>query len=348
MNVLAMWASVRLFCGGTGLRQAPAPRILRAMLRVLARVLALCGALSLAACTGLVPVATPRGLDSPGDSAEPTLPAAGSGPGSSSSAIPFIPADDPDLAVAPAAFSGPEPSAAPSPSPVATRLPTASRIDHGPRDRRVVALTFDADMTTGMLARLRSGAVASWYDARIAETLRATDTAATIFLTGLWAQAYPDVVRSLAADRRFELENHSFDHAGWRVPCYGLPTIGTDDARRAEVTRAIDAITPLAGSGPIFFRFPGGCQAPSDLALVTGLGEQAIGWDVVSGDAFQSDANVVVRNVMAGVQPGSIVVMHFMGAPNAPATAAALERLLPMLKSQGYGFVTLRDLLGWP
>jgi len=200
-------------------------------------------------------------------------------------------------------------------------------------------------MTQGMLARLRAHEVASWYDPRIAAELRSTGTPATVFLTGLWAQTYPGVVRSLAADPRFEIENHSFDHAAFRAPCYGLPTVSTDAARRKEVTDGASAITAAGGGTPIYFRFPGGCHATADLKLVAGLGETPIGWDVVSGDAFQSNPTVVVRDVLTGVQPGSIIVMHLMGPPNAPATADALATLIPELQARGFEFVILRELL---
>lgn len=212
----------------------------------------------------------------------------------------------------------------------------------------MIALTFDADMTASMLTRLHSGAVASWYDARIVATLRAEHVPATIFLTGLWTQAYPDVVRSLAADALFELENHSMDHAAWRSPCFGLPTISTDAARRAELTGAAEIIRSTAGVDPRYFRYPGGCHADSDDRLVTALGEQPLGWDAVSGDAFQADPDVIVRNVLARVSPGSIVVMHFIGAPNAPATAVALARLIPLLRAKGYEFATVSELLASP
>ena len=209
----------------------------------------------------------------------------------------------------------------------------------------MIALTFDADMTQGMLARLRAHAVASWYDPRIVAELRLTGTPATVFLTGLWAQTYPDVVRSLAPDPRFEIENHSFDHAAFRAPCFGLPTVSTDAARRKEVSDGASVITAAGGSTPVYFRFPGGCHATADLKLVAGLGETPIGWDVVSGDAFQSDPKVVVRAVLAGVQPGSIIVIDLMGAPNAPATADALATLIPELRAGGYEFITLREML---
>ena len=244
----------------------------------------------------------------------------------------------------------PVPSASPTASHTASRAPangpaSAVLVTHGRRDRRWIALTFDADMTQGMLARLHAHQVASWYDARIVAELRASGAPATVFLTGLWAQAYPDIVRSLAADPLFEIENHSFDHAAFRTPCYGLPAVSTDAARRKEVTDGASAISAAGGGTPIYFRFPGGCHATADLGLVAGLGETPVGWDVVSGDAFQPDPKVIDRQVLARVQPGSIIVMHLMGAPNAPATADALATLIPQLQARGYEFVTLRELL---
>ena len=233
-------------------------------------------------------------------------------------------------------------TAFPAPS---TPPASAVLVTHGRRDRRWIALTFDADMTPSMLARLRAHEVASWYDPRIVAELRSSGTPATVFLTGLWAQTYPDIVQSLAADPLFEIENHSFDHSAFRAPCYGLPTVSTDAARRKEVSDGARAITAAGGGTPIYFRFPGGCHAATDLELVAALGETPIGWDVVSGDAFQSDPKVVVRDVLAGVQPGSIIVMHLMGAPNAPATANALATLIPELQARGYEFVTLREML---
>ena len=200
-------------------------------------------------------------------------------------------------------------------------------------------------MTPAMLAALHAGRVPSWFDARIVAELRATRTPATVFLTGLWSEAYPAVVRSLAADPLFELENHSIDHAAWESPCYGLPAVSSAAAKRVEVTTAAHIIERLAGRPPAFFRFPGGCHSGADLALVSALGEIPLGWDVVSGDAFQANDSVVVQNVLTRVRPGSIVVLHFIGAPNAPATAAALSRIIPVLRARGYRLVTLAKLL---
>lgn len=226
------------------------------------------------------------------------------------------------------------------------RRPSATLVVHGPRTRRLVALTFDADMTPGMLAALRSGRQRTWLDDALFRELDRTHTPATIFLTGLWTETYPSFVRKLARNRLYELENHSYDHAAWTGGCYGLRTVATPDAQAREVSLAQQIIRRVTGRAPLFFRFPGGCQTAADRRLVARLGLRPVGWDVVSGDAFNPSPDAIVRSVLGGVLPGSIVVAHCIGAPNAPATAAAVARIIPALRARGYRFVTLARLIG--
>ncbi len=65
----------------------------------------------------------------------------------------------------------------------------------------------------------------------------------------------------------------------------------------------------------------------------------------MAGDGFQKDKNKIVRNVVSKVKPGSIVVLHMMGGPNAPKTAEALSIIIEKLKDKGYQFVKVSDLL---
>ena len=227
------------------------------------------------------------------------------------------------------------------------RSPSARLVDHGPRDRRRVALTFDADMTWQKLAELRAGGGgSSWYDPRIVAELERTRTPATIFLTGLWTRVHADVARRLVRSPLFELENHSLSHRAFAEPCYGLAPVTSARAKRAEVVRSRDIIAQVTGRRPRFFRFPGGCHSAADLRTVAAAGEQPLGWDVVSGDPGQPDPGPIVGAVVGHARPGSIVVMHLVGAPNAPATAAALREIIPALRARGYELVTLTRLLG--
>ena len=222
---------------------------------------------------------------------------------------------------------------------------SATPVTHGPRDRREVALTFDADMTHSMLDRIRSGTVRRQVDGRLFSLLRRTRTPATIFLTGLWTGEYAGFVRGLARDSLFQLENHSYDHRAWTSPCFGLPTVTGGTRKAAEVTRTQRIVNRVAGVTPRFFRFPGGCETLRDRRLVARLGLRTVDWDVEAGDAFEKHPRTIIRAVLSGVRPGSIVVAHCIGAPNTPATAAAMARIIPALRARGYRFVTLDRLL---
>jgi peptidoglycan/xylan/chitin deacetylase (PgdA/CDA1 family) len=238
-------------------------------------------------------------------------------------------------------------AAAETPSSPTARVvaPAARAIDHGPRSRRVVALTFDADMTRAMLSALRAGRVAAAYDPRIVALLRSTHTPSTIFLTGLWTERYASVARSLARDPLFQLENHTVDHAAFTGGCYGLPAVTDRGAQRAEIAGAAATIARVTGVRPGYLRFPGGCFDRGAARLANSLGERPVQWDVASGDAFLRDPAAVASNTLRQVKPGSIVVLHLNGAPNAPATADALAQIIPGLRAKGLRPVKLDELV---
>jgi hypothetical protein len=144
----------------------------------------------------------------------------------------------------------------PVPEPVAVQV--------GPGDRKQITLTFDADMTPEMRERLDSGWYARGTTKRSLTCSGIPAPPATLFLTGLWAQTYPDVARLLADDPRFEIANHSLEHKAF-LPCYTLPVLREDEKQEAiiESGRVVEQVT---GERPYFFRFPGG---QSNVRLLT-------------------------------------------------------------------------------
>ena len=56
-------------------------------------------------------------------------------------------------------------------------------------------------------------------------------------------------------------------------------------------------------------------------------------------------SEAIYANVVAHVRPGSIILMHDGGGPRAE-TLAALPRVIDTLRSRGYGFETVSELLG--
>ncbi|GIW35180.1 polysaccharide deacetylase family protein [Meiothermus sp.] len=219
-------------------------------------------------------------------------------------------------------------------------------ITHGSRQHPRIALTFDADMTPGMRQNLQSGRVKSYNPTELYRLLEQHRVKATFFLSGLWIEAYPEQSRRLAQNPLFELENHSYSHPAFAQPCYGLPTVQA--AEKAAEIRKVQRLLEGLGVNNRYFRFPGGCYGPDDLALVKRLGLQVVHWDAAGEDGGQTDPGVIVRNVLSRVQNGSIIVLHSQGGPRLPATLPALRRLIPALKARGFTFVKVSELLAEP
>lgn len=217
-------------------------------------------------------------------------------------------------------------------------------VRHGLRSKPKVALTFDADMTYAMQARLQTGKVSSYYNQKIIDLLTAQNIPATIFMTGLWAKNYPKVSKTLAENPLFEIGNHSYSHSAFNHPCFKLPPLG-ESQKEEEFKLSQETILKTTGSEPKLFRFPGGCYQKQDLELAQKYGLTVIGWDVNSRDAFNVDKNQITQAVKKETQPGSIIVLHLHGGKNAPATAEALPEIIALLKEKGYNFVKVSELL---
>lgn len=252
-------------------------------------------------------------------------------------------------AATPAASASGRP--APAPSPERAAPPTLAAGPGGltpvferARDTRTktVALTFDADMTADQGPRAARGE--HFDNPALIASLRRLKVPATVFMTGRWAEEYPDQARSIGRDPLFEIANHSYSHHAFKSPCYGLPTVDGQQMR-TDVERAFAAFRKAGARNIVpYFRFPGGCYDDEALRALAPAKVTAVQWDVVSGDAFARDGDAVAEQVLAGVRPGSLVVMHCTRSA-APVTEQAILRIVPELRERGYRFVKVSDLM---
>lgn len=211
------------------------------------------------------------------------------------------------------------------------------------RTDKTVALTFDADMTSDQGPRAADGE--HFDNPALISTLRALKVPSTIFMTGRWAEEYPDQAKSIGTDPNFEIANHSYSHHAFTSPCYGLPALD-GAAARADVDRAFAAFRQAGAVNTVpYFRFPGGCYDDQALRALSTAKVTAVQWDVVSGDAFAKDPVPVAEQVLDGVKPGSVVVMHCTRSA-APVTEEAVRRIVPELRKRGYRFVKVSELIG--
>ena len=226
-------------------------------------------------------------------------------------------------------------------------VPPGTVVTNGPRDRRLVALTFDSNLTDGMIQELDQHRVASFANVAVIDELDQLQVPATLFLAGKWIERYPDLTRRLAGDPLFELGSHSYEHRAYHLPCYGLGGLPVAQMA-ADVGHSEQLLRQFTNRPTPYFRFPGGCYDATALQATGGTGITVIQYDLASGDAFGTSVRAIVNNVVNNAQNGSIVVMHITGGNTAPLTAFALPAVVNGLRQKGFTLVRVSDLLGPP
>lgn len=200
-----------------------------------------------------------------------------------------------------------------------------------PGAERVVALTFDAGANSAGLPKILSA-------------LAAKGVPGTFFLTGNWAATNPEGVGQIVAAGH-RVANHSMTHPGFTSLSEGLID--------QQVRGAEQAISGAGADPRPFFRFPYGERDARTIAAVNNLGYVAVRWTVDTlgwkGTSGGITSQTVMERVLAGLQPGEIILMHIGSNPDDGSTldADALPQMIDAVSAAGYGFVTLDDLLGW-
>lgn len=204
----------------------------------------------------------------------------------------------------------------------------------GPADRRVVALTFDDGPTPETLGLL--------------DYLRAEDLRATFFHSGLQVTRYPEIVQQVHWNGH-EIGNHAYSHVRlspdvWRLKPY-LPSLRFV---HEELSRTQSALREVCGETPRFFRPPYGHRWPGSDHVHRQLGLTCIQWTVIGHD-WEWPAARVAQRVLERTRPGAILCLHdgrdAAPFPDLSETMDALRIIVPELRRQGYGFVTVSELL---
>ena len=233
----------------------------------------------------------------------------------------------------PAPRPAPSPAAAASTSPpVACAVPARFRgveVSRLPVTAKVVALTFDAGANADAVASIR-------------HTLGQTGVPATFFLTGQWVRHYPVRAARLGAEQL--VGNHTVGHPDLTK----LP----DAAVRSQILNAQSMITAASHQDPRrFFRFPYGARDARVIRLANSLCYVPFRWTVDTlgwkGTSGGMTARAVVRRVLAGLQPGEIVLMHVGSHPtdHSILDADALPTVIKEIRARGYTFVRLARVM---
>ena len=231
---------------------------------------------------------------------------------------------------------------------VAVPLAFASRVGPEPYRRPHVPLQWEQRRAVAQAAARgepvycgagRSNAVALTFDdgpgpltGELLDTLRAAGAHATFFLVGNRLADWPHVAR--AETELGVVGNHSWSHPRLtEIPRW---------VAWLELARTQALMDEQLGWRPRLFRAPYEQHNASTDEIARSLGLVEVFWSVVSGDDHpKATARSVTRNVVAGLRPGAIVLMHDIH----PWTVQALPAILRAIRLRGLRAVSIPELL---
>ena len=190
-------------------------------------------------------------------------------------------------------------------------------------DKKQIALTFDDGPHPILTPQILS-------------ILAQYGVPATFFMVGQNIRNYPDVARAVIKAGH-EVGNHTFSH----------PHIGNlgEAAIFEEIGKCEDALEELCEYRPHLLRTPQGALTPSLERCLLDDDYILILWSLDTRDWEHKSTAHLTRTVLENVQAGDIILMHDFIGHNSK-TPEALEKIIPVLLSQGYEFVTVSALLG--
>lgn len=197
------------------------------------------------------------------------------------------------------------------------KIPSAQQVRNKQlANKKLLALTFDDGPDPQTTPRLLS-------------ILKKENVPATFFVLGNRLALYPEIVKQEHA-LGHQVGSHTFNHLN-------LPQLPMKDVQE-EIKNTADLVQKTLGIAPQGLRPPYGATTPQ-------INEQAqtpiIQWSVDSLDWKSKNADQIEQVVMNEVYDGSIILMHDIY--NSSVDGAA--RVIKKLKSQGYTFVTVNQLI---
>lgn len=194
------------------------------------------------------------------------------------------------------------------------------------------------------------------YTPQILDELDRLGVKGTFFLVGQNVERYPEVVRRIYEDGH-EIGNHTFSH----------PNMGAVSRRRGtlELNATLRAIQATTGHSTTLFRVPynldaepGNVEEARALVLASSLGYVTVGeqldpqdWNLwKTGGAGQRMERAAVDLVttmlyQARTVHGNVILLHSAGGDRS-RTVMALAEVVPLLRREGFRFVTVSELLG--
>lgn len=204
---------------------------------------------------------------------------------------------------------------------IASASPPAASIDPAPSDPvpadiRRTALTFDDGPHPV-------------YTEQMLEVLEEAQVPATFFLLGQNIEGHEELVKEIA-EKGHLIGNHTFHH----VQITGLPK----EKACEEIEETSQLIEELTGKGTEYVRPPFGTW---NEGLESSLDLIPVMWTIDTLDWTTQNVDSIVEHVVKNVGENDIILMH----DSYKSTVQATERIISLLKAEGFEFVTVDEVL---
>lgn len=162
---------------------------------------------------------------------------------------------------------------------------------------------------------------------KILEILRLKEAKATFFLSGQEADKFPNLVKRYIEEGH-EIGNHAYYHA--------------HNIKLNDITKSAKIIANKSDTKPNLFRPPYGKITPILLLYLFLKKITLVMWSIDSNDS-NIEGGQKLRDHLANkkIQPGDIILFH----EDYNHTVEALSDIIQDLKSKGFGFATISEIL---
>lgn len=192
------------------------------------------------------------------------------------------------------------------------------------------AIRVQVDPSLPMVALTFDDGPNPLFTPKVLDILYEQQVPATFFLIGEKFEGNELIIEEIAASGH-EIGNHTFSH----------PDLTTLDKRQIQreiqLTEAeLKKVLPdyrVKYVRPPYGRYTEDVENTIDLPLML--------WTIDSGDWLRPDAGKIYDTVVNNIQDGDIIVFHDDNAE----TVKALDKIISELKSRGFQFVTVSQLL---
>lgn len=164
------------------------------------------------------------------------------------------------------------------------------------------------------------------------DVLKQKDVKATFFVVGKQAEAFPQYVKRMA-DEGHEVENHTYTHRS-------LEYLNEDEVVQ-EIFRTSAIVQAITGVTPKFVRPPGGHEGKVFPEVMQRFDLSTVMWTVNCSKFEGTTTDKMVDYVVASSVPGAVVLMH----NTEMVTLNSLSEIIDILRSRGYKFVTLSEMV---